>query len=167
MKKSSDAKTRPPAGTAPSRPAKAAVPRPGGGAKAFIQQQQLQQRKLAAAAAKTSDSGSSSDGGLPLPMLKAARASGQLNLSNRGLQAVPDKVWRLNEPDEKKKGFGTDVVPDQEEENWWEYVDLTKLILASNQITSLSKDVELLAAGLTVLDLHDNALTSLPDEIGR
>ena len=99
-------------------------------------------------------------------MIKAARASGQLNLSNRGLQSVPDKVWRLNDPDEddkSKRGFSTDVV--HEEEAWWEFVDLTKLILASNQITSLSNQVERLPA-LTVLDLHDNALTSLPDEIG-
>ena len=105
--------------------------------------------------------------GLPVPMIKAARASGQLNLSNRGLQSVPDKVWRLNDPDEDdkgKRGFSTDVV--HEEEAWWEFVDLTKLILASNQITSLSNQVERLPA-LTVLDLHDNALTSLPDEIGK
>ena len=33
------------------------------------------------------------------------------------------RVWKLNDPDqEKKKGFSTDVV--DEEENWWEVVDL-------------------------------------------
>ena len=78
MKKTSEAKARQPPPAA-ARPAKTSVPRPGGGAKAFIQQQQ---RKLAAA--KTSaDSGGSSMDGLPMAMIKAARASGQLNLSNR------------------------------------------------------------------------------------
>jgi len=31
-------------------------------------------------------------------MLAAARKSGQLNLSNRGLVAVPEKVWTIMEP---------------------------------------------------------------------
>ena len=53
-----------------------------------------------------------------------------------------------------------------EEDSWWEHVDLSKLILASNQITELSTDIQLLL-GLTVLDLHDNQLSHLPDEIGK
>jgi len=105
---------------------------------------------------------------LPAPILKAARQSGQLNLSNRGLQSVPERVWKLNVPDEDekirlKKGLSLDMI---EEDNWWDYVDLNKLILASNQITSIPSDIQMLAA-LTVLDLHDNAICRLPDEIGK
>ena len=45
-------------------------------------------------------------------------------------------------------------------------MDLNKLILASNQITEISSEIQLLL-GLTVLDLHDNQLSYLPDEIGK
>ena len=37
-------------------------------------------------------------------MLQAARKTGQLNLSGRGLVAVPEKVWNINDMDEEEKG---------------------------------------------------------------
>lgn len=37
-------------------------------------------------------------------------------------------------------------------DRWWEQTDLTKLLLASNQLTQLSDDIRLLPA-LTVLDV--------------
>ena len=64
-------------------------------ARAFVQER--------LAAAQKSGSATHDDSDLPLPMVKAARQSGQLNLSNRGLQEVPDRVWRLNDPDEEEK----------------------------------------------------------------
>ncbi|NXY38014.1 LRC40 protein, partial [Pomatorhinus ruficollis] len=51
-------------------------------------------------------------------------------------------------------------------DRWWEQTDLTKLILASNKLQSLSEDVQLLPA-LTMLDVHDNQLTSLPSALGQ
>ncbi|XP_064624717.1 leucine-rich repeat-containing protein 40-like [Lineus longissimus] len=98
---------------------------------------------------------------VPAAMLKAARSSGQLNLSNRGLQEVPESVWRINTdlPEESKN-----VNLNNTDDRWWEQVDLTKLILASNQLVSLSEDIKLLPA-LTVIDVHDNNLSSLPDAI--
>ncbi|XP_035699357.1 leucine-rich repeat-containing protein 40-like isoform X2 [Branchiostoma floridae] len=94
-------------------------------------------------------------------LLKQARKSGQLNLSNRGLEKVPDTVWRINldVPEEAKN------VTFDGEDRWWEQVDLTKLILASNKLSELSPDLNQLPA-LVVLDVHDNELTSLPKEIG-
>ncbi|XP_066298452.1 leucine-rich repeat-containing protein 40-like isoform X1 [Branchiostoma lanceolatum] len=94
-------------------------------------------------------------------LLKQARKSGQLNLSNRGLEKVPDTVWRINldVPEEAKN------VTFDGEDRWWEQVDLTKLILASNKLSELSPDLNQLPA-LVVLDVHDNDLTSLPKEIG-
>ena len=53
----------------------------------------------------------------------------------------------------------------EEDESWWENVDLTKLILASNQLTRISGDIKNLPC-LTVLDVHDNRIEELPDEIG-
>ncbi|XP_062412276.1 leucine-rich repeat-containing protein 40 isoform X1 [Sardina pilchardus] len=100
---------------------------------------------------------------VPNGLLKAARKSGQLNLSGRGLTEVPLSVWRLNvdTPEEANQNvsFGAD-------DRWWEQTDLTKLILSSNKLDVLSEDVKLLPA-LVVLDVHDNQLTSLPKEIGE
>uniref|UniRef100_A0A4W3GUE2 Leucine-rich repeat-containing protein 40 n=1 Tax=Callorhinchus milii TaxID=7868 RepID=A0A4W3GUE2_CALMI len=95
-------------------------------------------------------------------LIKTARKSGQLNLSNRGLTEVPQSVWRINvDPPEEQNvnvSFGAS-------DCWWEQTDLTKLILASNRLQCLSEDIQLLPA-LTVLDVHDNQLTSLPRAIG-
>uniref|UniRef100_A0ABM5G8B8 Leucine-rich repeat-containing protein 40 isoform X2 n=1 Tax=Pogona vitticeps TaxID=103695 RepID=A0ABM5G8B8_9SAUR len=99
---------------------------------------------------------------VPQGLIRAARKSGQLNLSGRELTEVPLHVWRINldTPEEAKQNlsFGAD-------DRWWEQTDLTKLILSSNKLKCLSDDVRLLPA-LTVLDVHDNQLTSLPSAIG-
>ncbi|KAJ8376445.1 hypothetical protein SKAU_G00070250 [Synaphobranchus kaupii] len=100
---------------------------------------------------------------VPRGLLNAARKSGQLNLSGRGLTEVPQSVWRLNvdTPDEAQQNLsfgGSD--------RWWEQTDLTKLLLSSNKLDALSEDVRLLPA-LVVLDVHDNQLTTLPKSIGE
>uniref|UniRef100_UPI0037E720CB leucine-rich repeat-containing protein 40 n=1 Tax=Semicossyphus pulcher TaxID=241346 RepID=UPI0037E720CB len=100
---------------------------------------------------------------VPYGLLKAARKSGQLNLSGRGLTEVPQNVYRLNidTPEEAQQNvsFG-------ESDRWWEQNELTKLLLSSNQLTQLSDDIRLLT-GLTTLDLHDNQLSSLPSALGE
>ena len=65
---------------------------------------------------------------------------------------VPDAVWRINldVPEEAKS-----VSLDNTEDRWWEQVDLTKLILASNVLSQLSEDISNLPA-LTVLDVSMN-----------
>ncbi|CAI9546999.1 unnamed protein product [Staurois parvus] len=100
---------------------------------------------------------------VPQGLINAARKSGQLNLSGRGLSEVPSSVWRINvdTPEEAHTNVqfgGTD--------RWWEQTDLTKLILASNKLQSLSEELRLLPA-LVVLDVHDNLLPELPREIGE
>ncbi|XP_051753086.1 leucine-rich repeat-containing protein 40 [Ctenopharyngodon idella] len=99
---------------------------------------------------------------VPYGLLKAARKSGQLNLSGRGLTEVPQSVWRLNidTPEEAQQNVSFGAA-----DRWWEQADLTKLLLSSNKLQSLSEDVKLLPA-LVVLDIHDNQLSSLPDSIG-
>ncbi|XP_038048350.1 leucine-rich repeat-containing protein 40-like [Patiria miniata] len=96
-------------------------------------------------------------------LLKQAMRSGQLNLSNRELAKVPDSVWRINIdiPEEAKT-----VSLDKTEDGWWEQTDLVKLILACNKLQEISNDIQQLPA-LTVLDVHDNVLTSLPPAIGE
>lgn len=103
-----------------------------------------------------------SEPSVPSGLLKAARKSGQLNLSGRGLREVPQDVFRINldTPEEAHRdvSFGSS-------DRWWEQTDLTKLLLSSNQLTQLSDDIQLLPA-LTTLDLHDNQITSLPNTLG-
>uniref|UniRef100_A0A669D7J2 Leucine rich repeat containing 40 n=1 Tax=Oreochromis niloticus TaxID=8128 RepID=A0A669D7J2_ORENI len=100
---------------------------------------------------------------VPYGLLKAARKSGQLNLSGRGLKEVPQNVFRLNidTPEEAQQNVSFGAA-----DRWWEQTDLTKLLLSSNQITLLSDDIRLLP-GLTTLDLHDNQLSSLPSALGE
>ena len=72
-------------------------------------------------------------------VVKQARASGQLNLSNRGLVTVPAKVWTIGELDKEEQRKVSQVSMDSAaEENWWEQVDMTKLILACNKISEIS-----------------------------
>ena len=63
--------------------------------------------------------------------------------------SVPASVWRINVdlPPEAKE-----VSLDNTDDRWWEQVDLTKLILASNALTEISSDIHMLPA-LTVLDV--------------
>ncbi|KAI3755799.1 hypothetical protein L1987_55605 [Smallanthus sonchifolius] len=86
-------------------------------------------------------------------MLKAARASGSLNLSNRSLKEVPDEVYK-----------SLDSVG--ESENWWEAVELQKLILAHNDIQLLKEDIRNLPL-LSVLNISHNKLSHLPTAIGE
>nr|XP_033772798.1 leucine-rich repeat-containing protein 40 [Geotrypetes seraphini] len=100
---------------------------------------------------------------VPQGVLRAARKSGQLNLSARGLTEVPQNVWRINldTPEESHQNLSFGAA-----DRWWEQTDLTKLILASNKLHCLSDDINLLPA-LSVLDVHDNQLSFLPATIGE
>ncbi|KAM9379426.1 leucine-rich repeat-containing protein 40 [Phaethornis superciliosus] len=100
---------------------------------------------------------------IPQGLIRAARKSGHLNLSGRNLSEVPQHVWRINldTPEEAHQNLSFGAA-----DRWWEQTDLTKLILASNKLQCLSEDVQLLPA-LTLLDVHDNQLTSLPSALGQ
>ncbi|XP_067893357.1 leucine-rich repeat-containing protein 40 isoform X3 [Heterodontus francisci] len=100
---------------------------------------------------------------VPAGLIKTARKSGQLNLSNRELSEVPQSVWRINvdPPEESHLNVSFSA-----SDRWWDQTNLTKLILASNKLQCLSEDIQLLPA-LTVLDVHDNQLRSLPYAIGQ
>uniref|UniRef100_A0A3P9H4M8 Leucine-rich repeat-containing protein 40 n=1 Tax=Oryzias latipes TaxID=8090 RepID=A0A3P9H4M8_ORYLA len=96
---------------------------------------------------------------VPAGLLKAARKSGQLNLSGRALTKVPQSVYRVNEEAQQNVSFGAS-------DRWWEQTVLTKLLLSSNQISQISEDIRLLPA-LVTLDLHDNQLNTLHSAIGE
>lgn len=65
------------------------------------------------------------------------------------LGSVPQSVWRLNidTPEEAQQNVSFGAA-----DRWWEQADLTKLLLSSNKLQSLSEDVKLLPA-LVVLDV--------------
>ncbi|XP_057697855.1 leucine-rich repeat-containing protein 40 isoform X2 [Corythoichthys intestinalis] len=104
-----------------------------------------------------------SEPSVPYGLLRAARKSGSLNLTNRNLEEVPASVYRLNvDTPEEARGDASFGASDR----WWEQTDLTKLLLSSNRLTRLSEDIRLLPA-LTTLDLHDNQLQTLPGTLGE
>ncbi|CAN6454284.1 unnamed protein product [Victoria cruziana] len=86
-------------------------------------------------------------------ILKAARASGSLNLSNRSLRELPNEVYKYMDA----CGEG---------EKWWEAVELQKLIVAHNSILILRDDLRNLTS-LTVLNVSHNRLTQIPPVIGE
>lgn len=89
-------------------------------------------------------------------MLRQARKSGQLNLSNRGLTKVPQKVWRVNlDVPPEAQNVSLDSTDD---DKWWEIVDLTKLILASNKLSEISSEIAQFPA-LLVLDVSETRLS--------
>ncbi|XP_050387958.1 plant intracellular Ras-group-related LRR protein 6-like [Argentina anserina] len=86
-------------------------------------------------------------------VIKAARASSSLNLSNSSLRLVPDEVYKSD------NAVG-------EDEKWWEAVELQKLILAHNEIEVLKDELRNLHM-LIVLNVSHNNLSKLPAAIGE
>ncbi|KRK03620.1 leucine-rich repeat-containing protein 40 isoform X3 [Drosophila yakuba] len=97
---------------------------------------------------------------------KLARKSGTLNLSNKALARVPERLYDINEADADSKAVNLEQLTIKEEDAWWNQVPLNNLDLSSNTLTHLSPKIVNLQS-LTVLTLHDNALVELPPEIGK
>ncbi|KAI3679720.1 hypothetical protein L2E82_51053 [Cichorium intybus] len=79
--------------------------------------------------------------------------SGDLSLEDQRTLEVPDEVYK-----------SLDAVG--EGENWWEAVELQKLILAHNEIELLKEDIRNLHM-LSVLNISHNKLSHLPSGIGE
>ncbi|KAJ3112409.1 Leucine-rich repeat-containing protein 40 [Phlyctochytrium bullatum] len=94
-----------------------------------------------------------------MKMVRDARTTGKLNLSNLNLEAIPDTVFTR---EDVKPADVTLDRSDKDGFNWWEEVDISKLIIADNVLKELDQRIAELGA-LTLLDVHNNALTALPD----
>ncbi|XP_017047062.1 leucine-rich repeat-containing protein 40 isoform X3 [Drosophila ficusphila] len=106
------------------------------------------------------------DSVLTQQLWKLARKSGTLNLSNKALARVPERLYDINEADADSKAVNLEQLTIKEEDAWWNQVPLNNLDLSSNTLTHISPKIENLQS-LTVLTLHDNALVELPPEIGK
>ena len=83
-------------------------------------------------------------------VLRNARKSGHLNLSDFGLTDVPSQIWHLNAQDMSTSSkTAASIDTDEHDFKWWDQVDLNKLILASNKIQIIPKDVQHLSTLVT------------------
>ncbi|CAK3913729.1 Leucine-rich repeat-containing 40 [Lecanosticta acicola] len=105
--------------------------------------------------------------------INAARTDGRLNIAALGLKQIPDEV----------RSMYSSAAMEESKVNWAEVIDLVKFIAADNEFEVLEDAVfpdlspDQLAAddqtegnqfgGLTVLDLHNNSLVSLPMGLRR
>ncbi|XP_034487087.1 leucine-rich repeat-containing protein 40 isoform X2 [Drosophila innubila] len=97
---------------------------------------------------------------------KLARKTGNLNLANKGMARVPERLYDINDADEDSKKANLQQLSLNEEDAWWNQMPINNLDLSSNALTHVSPKIENLLT-LTVLQLHDNALVALPPEIGK
>jgi len=70
-------------------------------------------------------------------------------------------VYRLNDPELLKS-----LVGDSDDLKWWETEPIAKLYLCSNKITTVTPAISGLNS-LTLLDLRDNQLESIPEELAQ
>ncbi|KAG2183319.1 hypothetical protein INT43_006324 [Umbelopsis isabellina] len=92
-------------------------------------------------------------------VIKQAKGSGKLNISNRNLEDIPDSVWNMYhvDPNSISVDFssGSDLWSDQEE--------LTRMIAADNSIKEISERIGEEFGALRHIDFHNNQLTGLPN----
>uniref|UniRef100_T1GFI2 Leucine-rich repeat-containing protein 40 n=1 Tax=Megaselia scalaris TaxID=36166 RepID=T1GFI2_MEGSC len=99
-------------------------------------------------------------------LVKSAKKTGILCLSNKSLATIPDKVWHILEPEKPVEVTLDSLCENDEDELWWNQKELTNLDLSSNSLTSISPKIQNLYS-LTVLnDLSNNQITSLPGGMG-
>ncbi|KAA3673041.1 uncharacterized protein DEA37_0003695 [Paragonimus westermani] len=103
-----------------------------------------------------------------IKVLRQAQQTGILNLSNRNLTYLPSNVWELNKPLPPEEGADViDLDRSSDGPRWWETQPISRLILTSNLLTTLSGDGLIKLDTLTHLDVRDNRLSDLPSEIGE
>ncbi|XP_059046590.1 leucine-rich repeat-containing protein 40-like isoform X3 [Achroia grisella] len=97
-------------------------------------------------------------------LIKSAKRTGQLNLSNRGLGSVPENVWKIDElvmEESKEVDFARSDL-----NNWWNAESLKMLDLSSNVVKTISPNVKLLQQLVTMKNMSHNKLVELPPGMG-
>ncbi|KAF5398416.1 Leucine-rich repeat-containing protein 40 [Paragonimus heterotremus] len=89
-------------------------------------------------------------------------------LTSVSFNLVPSIVWELNKPLPPEEGADViDLNRPSDGPRWWETQPISRLILTSNLLTTLSGDGFIKLNTLTHLDVRDNRLSDLPNELGE
>ncbi|KXS09599.1 L domain-like protein [Gonapodya prolifera JEL478] len=89
----------------------------------------------------------------------AMHVEGRINVSNKGLERIPQVVFDPKSTLDDLAAANEPNLP-----QWWDFQDVTRLVAADNRIAELDDKIGALGA-LTVLDLRNNAIPSLPASI--
>ncbi|KAJ3307462.1 Leucine-rich repeat-containing protein 40 [Kappamyces sp. JEL0829] len=88
-------------------------------------------------------------------LVLASRESGKLNLSSQSLAVLPDLLF--DDQDLTDQCFDRAT-------NWWQRVDLVRLLAADNELEELSPRLCELG-GLVLLDFHNNKISLIPVQL--
>ncbi|KAI7854759.1 hypothetical protein BDC45DRAFT_508031 [Circinella umbellata] len=96
-------------------------------------------------------------------LIRQAKSSGKLNLSNRNLDHVPEEVLSMYHVDPNK------IVVDfsSTDDAWYDSTELNKLIVAYNSITEIDERLGQEFGALTLLDFRNNQLEKLPTSLSQ
>ncbi|KAL5106944.1 Leucine-rich repeat-containing protein 40 [Taenia crassiceps] len=97
-------------------------------------------------------------------ILQAAKRSGVISLSGRGLSYVPPVIWTLNKIAAEEKPISFESAGD-DDVKWWEAEPITRLDLFGNSIKELPGDGITQLDSLVNIDIRDNELVGLPEEL--
>ena len=89
-------------------------------------------------------------------IIKQARTTGRLNLSNQRLKAIPEALFTRDDITSKLSAVSFENSKSNEF-NWWEEVDITKLIIADNEIQEIDPRLSELGA-LTSIDVGERSI---------
>jgi hypothetical protein len=85
-----------------------------------------------------------------LKIIRQSRTSGRLNLSNQNLKSIPEALFTREDVQPSAGNVALDK--GESDFSWWDEVDLTKLIIADNELESFDPRVNELGA-LTCIDV--------------
>ncbi|KAI7880781.1 L domain-like protein, partial [Lichtheimia hyalospora FSU 10163] len=96
-------------------------------------------------------------------IIKQAKSSGKLNISNRELDKIPEEVWSMYHVDPNK------IVVDfsSSGDAWYDSTELNKFIATDNEITELDERIGTEFGALTLIDMRNNRLSTLPDTLNQ
>lgn len=106
------------------------------------------------------------DKNLTKGMIKVIRKTGNLNLSGRNLQSIPNGVFKMYELSDEERSHYLDFDKKSEyEENWWNFHPLIYIDFSSNMINNLPENMEVFETVQTA-NFQDNCLDNLPSAFG-
>ncbi|KAI9209319.1 uncharacterized protein BJ171DRAFT_486129 [Polychytrium aggregatum] len=99
-------------------------------------------------------------------IIQASRSTGRLNLSNQSLTSIPEQVFSRDGSEDHKPVVDYSFDSPSSDPSWWEEVEMTRLIIADNEINAIDPRIESLGA-LTLFDARNNRLSCLPAEMAQ